>query len=236
MKNTFLAIFIAFFAITACETPEPSSEADFSTLLDSVSYTLGYYYGDNLSSEGVDEIDSRNFIAGVLRGFEEGEESALTENEMQMVLQSFQQQLQENQAVRREAEAAVNIQEGQEFLQSNAENEEVMVTESGLQYEVLEEGTGARPSPESEVEVHYEGSLINGEVFDSSYQRGDTVTFPLNRVIAGWTEGLQLMSVGSKYKFYIPAELGYGNNPPQGSIIEPGSVLIFEVELIDIVD
>lgn len=235
MKNTFLAIFIAFFAITACETPEPSSEADFSTLLDSVSYTLGYYYGDNLSSEGVDEIDSRNFIAGVLRGFED-EEAQLSENEMQMVLQSFQQQLQQNQSMRREAEAAVNIQEGQEFLQTNAEKDEVMVTDSGLQYEVLEEGSGARPNSEDQVEVHYEGTLINGEVFDSSYERGDTVTFPLNRVISGWTEGLQLMTVGSKYKFYIPAELGYGNNPPQGSIIQPGSVLIFEVELIDIVD
>ncbi|MGA1464704.1 MAG: FKBP-type peptidyl-prolyl cis-trans isomerase, partial [Balneolaceae bacterium] len=100
---------------------------------------------------------------------------------------------------------------------------------------VIEEGTGVKPSATNTVEVHYRGTLLNGEEFDSSYRRNQTATFPLNRVIEGWTEGLQLMSVGSKYEFFIPAYLAYGDTPPQGSPIKAGSVLVFEVELIDIV-
>ncbi len=125
------------------------------------------------------------------------------------------------------------MEAGKKFLEENALKEGITKTASGLQYEVLQEGTGPKPGPTSTVEVHYEGRLINGKVFDSSYQRKETISFPLNRVIAGWTEGLQLMATGSKYRLYIPSELGYGARGAGGDI-PPHSALIFDVELISI--
>jgi FKBP-type peptidyl-prolyl cis-trans isomerase len=120
------------------------------------------------------------------------------------------------------------------FLQENARKEGVVTTASGLQYKVITQGTGARPaSANSEVEVHYEGSLINGSVFDSSYKRGEPITFFLNQVIPGWTEGVQLMPIGSTYEFYIPSELGYGARGA-GGVIPPNATLIFKVELINV--
>lgn len=125
--------------------------------------------------------------------------------------------------------------EGQEFLNENKEKEGVMVTESGLQYEVIQEGDGSkRPSLEEKVTVHYTGTLIDGTIFDSSYERNEPTSFPVNGVIRGWQEGLQLMSPGAKFKFYIPQDLAYGQNPPPGSTIHPFATLIFEVELIEI--
>ena len=123
--------------------------------------------------------------------------------------------------------------EGQAFLAENAKKQGIVTTESGLQYQVLREGKGAKPGPTDEVTVHYKGTLINGKEFDSSYGRGEPATFPLNRVISGWTEGVQLMKVGAKYRFFIPSEMGYGERgaPPH---IPPDSVLIFEVELLRI--
>lgn len=121
-----------------------------------------------------------------------------------------------------------------QFLEDNAKQEGVVTTKSGLQYKVLTQGTGARPTSSSaEVEVHYEGRLINGKVFDSSYQRGESITFFLNQVIAGWTEGVQLMPVGSTYEFYIPSELGYGTRGAAG-VIPPNATLIFKVELLNV--
>lgn len=122
---------------------------------------------------------------------------------------------------------------GKKFLEENAKKEGVQTTASGLQYEVLRPGTGPQPGAVSTVEVHYEGRLIDGKVFDSSYQRKQTISFPLNRVIPGWTEGLQLMPTGSKYRLYIPSELGYGARGAGGDI-PPHAALIFDVELISI--
>lgn len=125
------------------------------------------------------------------------------------------------------------MQEGKDFLAENAKKPGIQTTPSGLQYEVLRDGTGPKPSASSTVEVHYEGRLINGKVFDSSYERKQTISFPLNRVIPGWTEGLQLMPTGSKYRLYIPSELGYGARGA-GADIPPHATLIFDVELISI--
>ncbi len=122
---------------------------------------------------------------------------------------------------------------GKKFLEENAKKEGIQTTASGLQYEVLREGTGKKPGAVSTVEVHYEGRLIDGKIFDSSYQRKETISFPLNRVIPGWTEGLQLMSTGAKYRLYIPSELGYGARGAGGDI-PPNAALIFDVELISI--
>ncbi len=126
-----------------------------------------------------------------------------------------------------------NLTIGREFLEENAKNDSVTVTESGLQYMVLKEGNGAKPGPTDEVTVHYTGRLLDGTVFDSSVDRGEPATFPLNRVIPGWTEGLQLMSEGSKYRLFIPSELAYGEKGA-GNDILPNSTLIFDVELIKV--
>jgi FKBP-type peptidyl-prolyl cis-trans isomerase len=164
----------------------------------------------------------------------EESEALIDQMEMQALLQTYFQDLQMRQMEERAAQADVNIQRGRAFLEENLNNSDVFETSSGLQYRVLVEGDGPKPSATDRVEVHYHGTLINDTVFDSSVDRGEPVTFGLNQVIPGWTEGVQLMNVGSKYQFFIPPDLAYGNNPPPGSPIEPGSVLIFEVELLDI--
>lgn len=133
-----------------------------------------------------------------------------------------------------EAPGADNLSIGEAFQEQNAARDGVVVTDSGLQYEVIREGDGERPEATDNVMVHYEGSLVTGEVFDSSYERGEPISFPLNRVIAGWTEGLQLMQVGAKYRFVIPANLAYGATERANGVIQPYSTLIFEVELLDI--
>jgi FKBP-type peptidyl-prolyl cis-trans isomerase len=228
------ALFLfSFMLLQACDTPEP--RANLNTNIDSVSYSIGYLQGRGLTQEGIDDLDFENFMAGFKKAID-GEEGLLENMAMQMLIQQYFSDLQMQQEIRRHQQAETSREEGRQFLEENAQREGVTVTESGLQYRVIEEGDGPRPSATDEVEVHYRGTLITGEEFDSSYARGEPVSFPLNRVITGWTEGVQLMSVGSTYEFFIPADLGYGDNPPPGSIITPGAVLIFEVELLDILD
>ncbi|NBC27076.1 MAG: FKBP-type peptidyl-prolyl cis-trans isomerase [Bacteroidetes bacterium] len=230
---TMLAALLFSIVTFGCESPSSDGETSLDSTIDSVSYSLGFFYGQSLSSEGVESLEDDKFIAGLNRALNR-EDSQLDQAAMQSLMQTYQQEISANAEARREEEAAENIEAGNEFLEENAQNEDVMVTESGLQYRVIEEGSGAQPTAEDEVEVHYRGTLISGEEFDSSYERGETASFPLSRVIPGWTEGLQLMSEGATYEFFVPSELAYGNNPPPGSPIQPGSVLIFEVELIDI--
>lgn len=230
---TVLSALMFMLVVTSCESIQSGGDTSLESRTDSVSYSLGFFYGQSLASEGVESLENDKFISGLNQAIAE-EESAIDQMAMQTLMQSFQQELAQNQQARQQEAASGNIEEGNAFLEENAENDDVMVTESGLQYRVIEEGSGASPTTEDEVEVHYRGTLISGEEFDSSYSRNETATFPLNRVIPGWTEGLQLMSEGATYEFFVPSELAYGNNPPPGSIIEPGSVLIFEVELIDV--
>lgn len=228
-----LTALLFYFLTIGCETSPAGGDTSFESKKDSVSYSLGFFYGQSLAAEGVESLEDEKFVAGLNRALN-SEDSQIENARMQSLMQSFQQEISANAQARRDEEASENIEEGSEFLEENAQKEDVMVTESGLQYRIIEEGTGAQPTAEDEVEVHYRGTLISGEEFDSSHSRGETATFPLNRVIPGWTEGVQLMKVGATYEFFVPAELGYGNNPPPGSPIEPGSVLIFEVELIDV--
>lgn len=244
---TVLSALIFALIINGCESPRGSADSSLESRMDSVSYSLGYFYGQTLATEGVDSLQNGQFIAGLEQAYSE-EDPALDQMTMQTVMQSFQQDLAANRQATQQEAAAENIAEGEEFLEENAQNDDVMVTESGLQYRVIEEGSGDSPTAENTVTVHYVGTLIDGTVFDTSRkevaQENDLysaqrepyegATFPLNRVISGWTEGLQLMSEGATYEFFIPADLAYGNNPPPGSVIEPGSALIFEVELIDI--
>ena len=234
IKNLAIYLLLAALSLASCSNEiTPDSEAELSTKLDSLSYSLGYITGQNFANQGVDEINYNDYLAGFITALNE-DEAKLNEFEMQVALQVFQQELQEKQAAEREETSKKNVESSEQFLQENAQREGVIVTESGLQYRVIEEGTGDRPDADDEVEVHYEGKLVDGRVFDSSYERGETTSFPLNRVIKGWTEGLQLMREGATYEFFIPSDLAYGTTPPGGSIIEPGSVLIFKVELIEI--
>ena len=236
MKYLRLPLIITFAlvgSLISCSSDIESSEANLSNQLDSLSYSFGYLQGGSLVNEGIDEIDVKNYLAGLNTAFKD-EDSAIDEAAMQQLIQVFFSELQTRQMERQAAEADINIAQGRAFLEENVLNSDVFETDSGLQYRVLEEGDGQRPTATDRVRVHYEGSLLSDEVFDSSYERGEPITFPLNQVIDGWTEGVQLMSVGSKYQFFIPSELAYGNTPPPGSTIPPGAVLIFEVELLGI--
>ena len=193
--------------------------------MDKISYALGLSMGQNLMSSGVDKLNYQDLSAGI-EDVLTHQQPKISYQEAQQVLNQFFQELEAKVAGAAKAE-------GEKFLAENAKREGVKVTTSGLQYEVLEPSLGQKPKATDTVRVHYEGTLIDGTVFDSSYKRGESITFPLNGVIKGWTEGLQLMSVGSKYKLYIPYQLAYGERGA-GASIPPYAALIFTVELLGI--
>lgn len=222
--GTFLG---ALLLVTGCNTHQGSApQANLETKLDSVSYALGYQNGTFLGREGISELDMNNYNAGLNKGLA-SDEGVMSQDEIMAVTNSYLQELQE----KRRTE---NIEAGQAFLEENKQKEGVVETESGLQYKVIEEGDGDSPTAQNVVSVHYEGTLIDGTVFDSSYERNQPAEFPLNRVIPGWTEGVQLMKEGATYEFYIPANLAYGERAPQGSPIGPNETLIFKVELLEV--
>lgn len=193
--------------------------------MDKLSYAWGLAMGRQLKGMGVSNLDADTFRNGVMNAFD-GSEPEIPVEEAQKLINDYLQELQDK------AEKVARA-EGEQFLAENGKKENVKTTASGLQYVVEKEGTGAQPTAEDEVTVHYTGKLLNGQVFDSSVNRGEPATFPLNRVIPGWTEGVQLMKEGAKYTFFIPSDLAYG---PQGvpGAIPPHSTLIFDVELIKV--
>jgi FKBP-type peptidyl-prolyl cis-trans isomerase FklB len=193
--------------------------------MDKISYAIGLSMGQNLMGSGVTSLDYADLAAGIKDVLEKNQPQ-ISYQEAQQVLGKFFSELEEK--IAGEAKAA-----GEAFLAENAKREGVKVTESGLQYEVLEATIGQKPKATDKVRVHYEGTLIDGTVFDSSYKRGESITFGLNQVIKGWTEGLQLMSIGSKYKLYLPYQLAYGERGA-GANIPPYAALIFTVELLGI--
>lgn len=194
--------------------------------MDKLSYALGMSVGMNLQSDGVKEIEFNDFLEGVKDTIKSGGEVKMKPSEAQKVLNKFFNELD----TKLKAEA---MAKEEKYLNENVDKEGVRVTDSGLQYKVITEGNGQTPSSHSRVRVHYEGRLIDGTVFDSSYKRGEPATFGLDQVIPGWTEGLQLMKEGSVYEFTIPSKLGYGEVGVKGHI--PGnSVLVFNVELIKV--
>ena len=193
--------------------------------MDKISYALGLQVGQQLSGLGEVSFDYADLAAGI-KDMIEKNQPQISLQEAQQVLGKFFSELEAK--VAGEAKAA-----GEAFLAENAKREGVKVTESGLQYEVLEATIGQKPKATDKVRVHYEGTLIDGTVFDSSYKRGESITFGLNQVIKGWTEGLQLMSIGSKYKLYLPYHLAYGERGA-GANIPPYAALIFTVELLGI--
>ena len=195
-----------------------------------LAYSLGVTLGESMQAD-VEDLDIDAFTDG-MRDVFAGNELALGEEEIAQALTAFQERAMQEREAETAAIAEANKAEGDTFLAENAERDDVTVTESGLQYEVLESGDGASPGAQDSVEVHYEGTLLDGSIFDSSLERGQPVTFRVNQVIEGWQEALQLMSVGDVWKLYIPSELAYGASG-QGPI-GPNEVLIFNVELLDI--
>jgi FKBP-type peptidyl-prolyl cis-trans isomerase len=196
------------------------------------SYALGVDVGNNIKLLQA-EVDIDAMVEG-LRDALSGREPRMSRAEVEQVLREFFTKVQQDNAPPASEEQEANLREGEAFLAENRTKDGVIETPSGLQYTVLVEGDGASPEASDSVTVHYEGRLLDGKVFDSSYERNEPATFALNRVIAGWTEGLQLMTVGSKYRFFIPAGLAYGARGFEPGI-GPNATLVFDVELLAIV-
>jgi FKBP-type peptidyl-prolyl cis-trans isomerase len=215
-------------AVNLCAADAKGTDkSELTTPKQKASYAIGVNIGKGMKQQGVDaDLDI------ILKGMKDGAagNAALTDQEMQEAMMNLQKDMQS-----KAAEIGVKSKkEGEDFLAANKSKEGVKATDSGLQYKVLKEGKGPKPKATDTVKVHYRGTLLDGTEFDSSYKRGEPIEFPLDGVIKGWTEGVQLMTVGSKYQFFIPSQLAYGERGSGGGI-PPNSTLIFEVELLDIV-
>ena len=230
MKNSIIYGLVIVLALSAsCQ--QGGKKVKLVSNIDSVSYAIGVLVGSNNlkqleTAPGGDEIN-KEAMAAAFRASTLGEDSIISPEQANALVQKFFEGAGERKAQK-------NLEEGNAFLEKNKARAGVTTTESGLQYEVLTAGTGPMPTAADQVRVHYHGTLINGKVFDSSVDRGEPVVFGVGQVIPGWTEALQLMPVGSKWKIYLPANIAYGERGPGGDI-GPNSALIFEVELLEIV-
>ena len=230
MKRKVFAVMSMAAIVAACDGAKNPSEATLDSEMEKVSYSFGVDLGKRIGENM--ELDVAAFSAGVSDGIEGGE-LQMSEEDMMATLQGYQQKKMAEMQAEAEQEATLNQQASEAFLAANAEKDGVVVLDSGLQYKVLEAGEGAKPAADDTVEVHYRGTLIDGTEFDSSYARGESITFPVGGVIAGWTEGVQLMKEGARYEFVIPSDLAYGERGA-GGVIPGGATLIFEVDLISI--
>jgi FKBP-type peptidyl-prolyl cis-trans isomerase FklB len=229
MKLKYIVLFagIAFLSLTACEGQKnKESKSAMTTSNDSVSYAIGISIGGNLKKDNLSEINV-DLIADGIKAAMKGDTTTMKSADAQACIQSFMQ-------ARERKKGEANVEKGKKFLEENAKKEGVKTTPSGLQYQVLKEGTGPKPALTDKVSVHYHGTLIDGTVFDSSVQRGQPAEFGVNQVIPGWTEALQMMPVGSKWKLVIPSNIAYGERGAGGQI-GPNETLVFEVELLSIV-
>lgn len=230
MKSRNLAIIFTLLLtafVISCDSSgnyDKAPKIKLDTNIDSVSFALGYQNAQFLAMEGANDLNYEQYLSGFINGMNGNE--TLDDMQRGQIINDYRIALQQ-------VQVDENTAIGEAFLAENREKEGVTETESGLQIKVIEEGTGKSPNEEDEVEVHYEGTLIDGQVFDSSYQRGEPAVFPLNRVIPGWTEGVQLMKEGGTYELYVPGDLAYGPNSP-GSPIGPNETLIFKVELLKV--
>jgi FKBP-type peptidyl-prolyl cis-trans isomerase FklB len=229
MKKTIIAVSL-FFGSASFSQDAIKPTSAVKNEIDSVSYLLGVAIATNITND----LKEGN-IELILKGMGDklkGNTELIVDPTNQLLNSYFQKKQQEKKQQEGQLGELAKA-EGVKFLQENKKNKKIKVTPSGLQYEILKEGKGDKPSETSQVKVHYHGTTIDGKVFDSSVDRGEPIVFGLNQVIKGWTEGLQLMPIGSKFKFYIPQELAYGENSPSPAI-QPYSTLIFEVELLGI--
>ncbi len=227
---------IAIAALLGCALAAGSAfaadeQGALKTQPDKVSYSIGLSVGRNLKGQNI-EVDPDKFMLG-LRDALKGEKQILTDDEVKEVMFAFQMERRAKQMEEHNKIAAGNKKAGEQFMAANKKKKGVKTTESGLQYKVLKEGTGATPKAESVVTANYKGTLLDGTEFDSSYGRGEPAQFPVNGVIPGWSEVLKLMKVGSKYQVWIPPDLAYGEEGA-GQHIGPNSTLVFEIELIKV--
>lgn len=242
MKNTISILILVALTITGFQASaqkkkgnktdaKPATEnITLTSKMDSLSYIIGHDIGNNLKTNDI-QINQTAFNLGIKNGIS-GNDSLISAEETTRLMIQFQQEMMAKRDQKSTQETTFEKAKGAAFLEENKKRLGVKETASGLQYEVIKEGSGAHPSATDEVEVHYTGKLIDGTVFDSSVERGQTIKFPLNGVIPGWTEGVQLMQPGAKYIFYIPSDLAYGDRGT--GPIPGGATLIFEVELISI--
>jgi len=232
MKKT--VFFTAALLAALSGSCKAKAEADSGSKLDSdSSYAMGMYLAYMITQSFPETTYDYKALADGFKAMNEAGETRFTLDDAMEKLNAAFEAASARQNEATQAQSAENKEKGQAFLDENGAKPGVVTTESGLQYEVISEGTGPRPAASDMVEVNYEGALLDGTVFDSSYERGQPASFPLSGVIRGWTEGLQLMSVGSTYRFFIPSDLAYGDQGNQS--IPPGSTLIFKVELLSIV-
>lgn len=223
LKTTLVASATAAMIVSLMATPTLAQEDKLTSEEAKISYGLGLFIGERLKE--YEDLDF-DLLAEAIKARHSDSETLMSMEEAQTALQAQQQKAEEA----ANAAAAENAQKSEQYLTDNKAREGVMVTDSGLQYEVITAADGAKPTADDTVSVHYTGTFIDGTVFDSSVERGEPASFPLANVIAGWTEGLQLMNVGSKYRFVIPADLAYGD----GGGGRPAGTLIFDVELLEI--
>ena len=219
---------------TGAAVAKPGSVTALTTPKEKSSYAIGMNWGTGLHKQGID-VDSAALIQGMKDALA-GSKTLLTEEEARAALMQLQSEMQAKQQEKAKQEGEAGKKEGDAFLAANKGKEGVVTLPSGLQYKILKEGTGPKPTADDSVVCNYKGTLINGTEFDSSYKRGEPATFPVGGVIKGWTEALQLMPVGSKWQLFIPADLAYGPRGTPGGPIGPNSTLIFEVELMSIKD
>lgn len=211
---------------------EPAKPLSLETTEMKTSYAMGYNMGKNFK-EIYGKIDQNSVIKGIVDAIHQ-KEPQIPLDQITAILVELQQRVTEQKRKEQAMIAEKNKTEGEKFLKSNSRKNGISVTKSGLQYEIVKSGNGRKPKVTDRVKVHYRGTLINGTEFDSSYNRKEPAVLGLNEVIPGWTEALQLMSIGSKYKFYIPSELAYSERGA-GNVIEPNATLIFEIELLEII-
>lgn len=232
-----ISVYAAQEAKKDANTPPATSEfknpqaAALKTEIDRVSYIIGTQIARNFKTQDI-EVNLDSLLWGLKDGMA-GKEPVFTQEETQQIYTNFQQQMMAKMAAKKAKEAAENTTKGKAFLDQNKTKEGVKVLPSGLQYKVIKEGTGKTPAAEDKVKTHYQGTLLDGTEFDSSYKRNQPAEFPVNGVIKGWTEALQLMKEGAKWELYIPADLAYGERGRPG--IPPNSVLIFQIELLEVV-
>ncbi|MEK9926783.1 MAG: FKBP-type peptidyl-prolyl cis-trans isomerase [Halieaceae bacterium] len=231
VSTLFMAPLFAGALIACQEQAKEPAPVTLDTPEKRLSYGIALRMSERMVADGM-VMDVDAYALGMRDAFE-GAEARLTEEEINAEMMAFQEKVEAEREAAQAQVAEGNAEAGAAFLAENAQREGIVVTDSGLQYEVVTAGDGASPGPDDQVEVHYRGTLIDGTVFDSSYDRGQTVTFGVTQVIPGWTEALQLMKEGDKYNLYIPSDLAYGAGGA-GQVIGPNSTLIFEVELIKI--
>ena len=227
MKKTLIVLSLSLLSTATFSAPINNK----SSQQDQLGYSYGYVMG-RTNADTLKQINLNAFIQGIKEG-STGQKASLTDEEMAKALAQYKQQTEAKQMLEFKQAADVNAKQGEAFLVENAKKTGVITRPSGLQYSVLQQGTGKSPSAKSKVSVNYEGRLVDGTVFDSSFARNEAVEFQVSQVIQGWTEGLQLMKEGAKYRFFIPAKLAYGEIGA-GDAIGPNSTLIFDVELLKV--